>query len=289
MGQTWRLEDNERVANGFHDFAGISAQQSRGLSLSYERNIVIKELDGQLRLFVDLSDHVIGLNILRGCYEQSEISFVRQVVKPGQTVLDIGANIGYFAINMASLVGPSGRVYAFEPFDQNSDLLERSIAENRFGNTVILERAAVGRSSGSATLVFLELERGAQNSGGAYLFREGMEIPDELGMRTVRMIALDDYICRHPVSFIKIDIEGAEPLAFRGAEKLLKADRPVILSEINPVALNNVSGCTPAQFITEMRARGYDCHILEDDGVAGKIVDLKGRIVASAVFLPRAD
>src|SRR6185295_2844892 len=80
------------------------------LTLFNDRNIVIKELDGKLRLFVDTSDVVIGWGIIRGKYELDELDFVRRTVGPGQTVLDIGANIGLFTVTMASLTGPTGRV-----------------------------------------------------------------------------------------------------------------------------------------------------------------------------------
>ena len=134
-----------------------------------ESNIVIKEIDGTLRLFIDLSDHVIGLNIIRGQYEQSEIGFVREVLKPGQSVLDIGANVGFFAIVMGSLVGPTGRVYAFEPVDHNVDLLTRSIAENRFEDRVEVKRCVVGERSGSAKLLFMEGEHALNSGGGVSL------------------------------------------------------------------------------------------------------------------------
>jgi tRNA G37 N-methylase Trm5 len=94
------------------------------LAYTNESNVVIKEFDGSLRLFLDLSDQVIGMNIIRGCYERTETEFVHRTVRSGQTVLDVGANVGYFTIVMASLVGSSGAVYAFEPIDVNADLLE---------------------------------------------------------------------------------------------------------------------------------------------------------------------
>ena len=102
-------------------------------------------------------------------------------------------------------------------------------------------------------------------------------------------MALDRLDLPRPVSFIKADIEGAEPLAFRGADALLRADRPVILSELHPLQLERVSGVTPAQFIAEMRARGYRCHLL-GAGVAGEeIDDAPSNGVTSVVFLPMLD
>jgi hypothetical protein len=116
--------------------------------------VVIKEIAPGVRLFIDLSDHVIGLNILRDQYEQDEIRFVRRALSPGDSAIDVGGHIGFFTMQMAAMVGPEGRVYAFEPFDTNADLLERSIAENRFADRVRFQRAAVGAATGTAALTF---------------------------------------------------------------------------------------------------------------------------------------
>src|SRR5262249_2182992 len=121
-----------------------------------DRTLVIKELQGAepVRLFVDLSDHVIGLNIVRDRYETDEVQFARSVLKQGHVAIDVGAHIGFFAMQMAATVGPDGRVYAFEPFDANAELVERSIRENAFDARVVFARAAVGAAAGFATLTF---------------------------------------------------------------------------------------------------------------------------------------
>lgn len=102
------------------------------------------------------------------------------------------------------------------------------------------------------------------------------------------IVVLDDYDLRHPVGFIKMDIEGAEPLAMRGARGLLRADRPIILSELNPVALKRGCACTPAEFMSEMRALDYDCCRLECGEPADRVSDLQGVSGCSVVFLPPA-
>jgi hypothetical protein len=139
--------------------------KNRDYAHTNDRTLVIKELERGVRLIVDLSDHVIGLNIVRGQYEPEEVRFAQSVLKPGDTAVDIGAHIGFFTVQMAAAVGATGRVYAFEPFDANADLLERSLAENRFEDRVIFQRAAVGAAAGSATLTF-PVE--TLNSGGAF-------------------------------------------------------------------------------------------------------------------------
>ena len=221
------------------------------------RTIVIKEIgprEACVRLFVDLSDHVIGLSIIRGTYEREEIEFVRRLLKPGDITVDAGAHIGFFAIQMASMVGPGGRVYAFEPFEANAELLDRSIVENRFEECVIFERAAVGEASGSATLTFAGE---TLNSGGAYLLRAGTAPLTGNVSRRVAAVALDEFHLPHPVRFIKMDVEGAEPQVLRGAARILKEDRPVILSEVHAAQLQRVSGVTADEFLAEVRRFGY--------------------------------
>src|SRR5262249_1533999 len=142
--------------------------KNRDYAHTNDRTLVIKELDGpgSVRLFVDLADHVIGLNIIRSHYEAKEIEYAVGLLEPGDTAVDVGARIGFLTMRMAARVGASGRVYALEPLDANADLLERSIAENYFGDRVVFRRAAAGAASGTATLTFAAE---TLNSGGAYL------------------------------------------------------------------------------------------------------------------------
>jgi FkbM family methyltransferase len=256
-------------------------EKNRELTFLYESHPVITELDDNLRLFVDLSDSVIGWGIIRGKYEPGELDFVRRTIKPGQTVIDIGANIGLFTITMASLVGPTGTVYAFEPLEAEAALLVRSVAENNFRDRVVLEYAALSDKAGSAQLISALK---SNNMGGAYLKDQTEPVPPGHQARNVAVITLDAYEPKRPVSFIKIDIEGGEPLAFRGGKSLLKEDRPVILSELHPAQLMDVSGCTAAELIAEMESLNYKCHELHGTELA-PYTD-QGDMVKSVVFLP---
>jgi FkbM family methyltransferase len=230
--------------------------KNRDYAHTNRSTVVIKELDGpgSVRLFVDLADHVIGLSIIRGHYESEEIAFMRRLLQPGDTAIDAGAHIGFFSMQMAAAVGPSGRVYAFEPFGPNADLLERSIAENAFADRVVLSRAAAGASSGPATLTYAEE---TLNSGGAYLLRDGTEPLTGNVRRAVPVVALDEVPLRRPVRFVKIDVEGAEPQVLQGAERLLREDRPMILSELHPAQLERASGLTPVEFLSHVQRLGY--------------------------------
>jgi len=232
--------------------------------------VVIKEIAPGVRLFIDLSDHVIGLNILRGHYEQDEIAFVRRTLARGDSAIDVGGHIGFFTMQMAAVVGPEGRVYAFEPLDANADLLERSIAENRFADRVCFERAAVGAATGTTALTF-PVE--TLNSGGAYLLRDGTAPLAGNRKRDVPVVVLDALALQRPVRFIKMDVEGAEPQVVRGATRLLREDRPVILSELHPTQLERASGVTADAFLDQMTALGYRAHRLESGGEVGAAID----------------
>jgi FkbM family methyltransferase len=241
--------------------------------------IVIKEIAPGVRLFLDLSDHVIGLNILRGQYERDEVAFARRQLAPGDVAIDVGGHIGYFTMVMAAAVGPDGRVYSFEPFDANADLLERSIAENGFETRVLFRRAAVGASSGTATLTF-PVE--TLNSGGAYLLRDGTSPLAGNITRSVPAVALDRLDIRRPVRFIKMDVEGAEPRVVAGAETLLRQDRPTILSELHPVQLERASGVTAPEFLAQMEDLGYRAQRLDGSPLAAA----DAHVMMSVVFAP---
>ena len=256
--------------------------KNRDYAHTNERTIVIREIGPRercVRLFVDLSDHVIGLNIVRGTYERDEVEYVRRLLRPGDIVLDLGAHVGFFTIQMAAIVGPGGRVYAFEPFDANAELLDRSICENRFDERIVFERAAVGATSGSATLTF-PVE--TLNSGGAYLLRDGTAPLTGNLQKKVEMVALDEFKLPHPVRFIKMDVEGAEPQVLKGAERLLEEDRPVILSELHPTQLQRASGVTADELLAQLPGFGYRAQDL-----SGKPIDrAPSDTIVSVVLVP---
>jgi FkbM family methyltransferase len=204
-------------------------------------------------------------------------------VGPGDGVLDVGANIGFFTVVLADQVGATGFVHAFEPLPTNADLLVRSVAENGFADRVSVERAAVGERTGQSHLMSLSIPGG---SGGSYLVPAGTAPPPDHAVEPIPLVALDDVDLRRPISFLKIDAEGAEPLCFSGAERLLREDRPIILAELHQVQLERVAGTTPRATIEAMVRRGYACRVLEDGRPGSAIDDMPENAIASVVFLP---
>lgn len=168
---------------------------------------------------------------LTGLYEAPVQAALAGALRPGDVVLDVGANIGFLTVLAARLVGPGGRVVAFEPVPVNARLVRRNAALNRQAQVEVVQ-AAVGDRSGRATLVL------ARHAGGAAL--AGADRPfDACGELTVDLVDLDGWLAANaarlpgPVRLLKVDVEGAEPAVLRGASGLLTGARPLVLLEVD--------------------------------------------------------
>jgi FkbM family methyltransferase len=220
---------------------------------------VIKETKYGFRLWVALNELAISRGVLMDTYEDAEAKFVSSLVRPGDHVIDAGANIGFFTMLLAGAVGPGGSVRAFEPLEYLFDALTRSTAENRFESRVEAHRVALSDMPGTARLRHAP---STTNFGGAHLVAGG-ETPHGHEDVSVPMEPLDAFLDERRVAFIKMDVEGAEPRLIRGARALLERDRPAILSELHDPQLRAVSGVSATEFIGHMRELGYHCFALE--------------------------
>ena len=263
--------------------SGEFKEKNRDYAHSNARVIVIKELEESgPRLFVDLSDHEIGLRIIRDDYEPEAIALLKRLVRPGDVAVDVGAHVGYFTVNLAAAVGEHGHVYAFEPFPPNADLLRRSIKENGYENRVSLRGSAAGARSERAWLAFA---RETLNTGGAYLLSAIHSRTEGHDTLPIDVVALDDLPLRRPVRFVKMDCEGAEPQVLAGARQVIGHDRPTILTELHPAQLERVSQTTPAAFLQAVREMGYEARMLAD-GQPGPLVTEPINDVTMVVLQP---
>jgi FkbM family methyltransferase len=140
----------------------------------------------------------------------------RDYVKPGDSVLDIGANIGTYTKLLSDLVGINGYVYSFEPIPETFDYLQHNVGGLR---NVGVYPFAVSAHSGRA---YMRIPAG--NFYQAHLSQSGIG---------VRLVALDDFVDSIPPSFIKCDVEGHELEVIRGAQKLIQRCHPTWLMEIS--------------------------------------------------------
>ena len=170
----------------------------------------------------------IGYALFVGDFETAEMKFVRQLLKPGDVVFDVGANAGIFTVLAGRKVGPNGRVYAFEPGTEAQALLNTNLSLNRLSNVTLFE-GAVSNQTGKAKLAVAE--DGALSS----LAKTGHHCQIVKEWRAVPTTTLDDFVEKNNIAkidFIKIDVEGAEKLVFEGAQRLLSSfPRVTILFE----------------------------------------------------------
>jgi FkbM family methyltransferase len=165
----------------------------------------------------------------------------------GATVLDVGANIGYSTLRLASLVGPRGRVLAVEPHPANLRLLRANLRRNRVRNVEVIG-AAAWRSDGRVTLGECEENTGDHRVGALLQERRALEVP---------AVRLDDVVDPDAdVRFILIDTQATEHVALEGARELLARRRPVVFAEYWPAGIR-VFGDDPAEVLRGYRALGY--------------------------------
>lgn len=199
------------------------------------RGPVYKRVSGGLICECDLRDP-IQRQIYYGLYDPEETRFLLSLLKPGDVFVDVGANVGYYSLLAADTVGPSGAVHAFEPIPQNLATLKANVSRNGLSN-VVANQVAV--TDGTSENITLYLRDGVSNSGWASIAKSTKykNIPFHVHTTTI-----DHYLKIHGVSrvsLMKLDIEGAEPQALRGATELLcQEDAPDIICEINPFLLH---------------------------------------------------
>jgi FkbM family methyltransferase len=149
------------------------------------------------------------------------------VIRPGQTVYDIGSNVGFFALLAARLVGEGGAVHAFEAAPECSRALERNVRRNGFGN-VTVHPFAVSDRSGE-----VELMQG-RHPGGATI-AESDRPRDHRRSIVVRSVTIDELVAggTAPPDFVKIDVEGAEASVLAGMTTTISERPPVVLCELD--------------------------------------------------------
>ncbi|MEL7239106.1 MAG: FkbM family methyltransferase, partial [Planctomycetota bacterium] len=182
-----------------------------------------------LRMQLDLATYP-DVAMAGGVYELDTDRLLRKLVRPGMTFVDAGANIGYFSLRVAQLVGPAGRVHAFEPDPVNRQRLLDNLDRNGLIDRVTVH--AVALSEEQATLTFHRpADNTSRNHGesGRFPANDGETVAFD-----VKAERLDTIVTSADV--MKMDIEGSEVHALRGATKLLATSPPKIVLEHNPDA-----------------------------------------------------
>jgi len=215
-------------------------------------------------------------------FEAGSPKRLEHVIAEGSTVIDVGANIGFYAVPFARRVGPQGRVIAFEPERANHRRLTARIAAAGLADRALLFEAAAAERSGR-----LRLAVNPDHPGDHKLAPDGAEGGVEIAAH-----ALDDLLAAHPgppVSLVKIDVQGAELRVIRGARDLIGRDRPALFVEIDPDALASMGDSVEA-LIAMMDRLGYVGRVWTRHG-QGAVLDAGnctaiGNSYVDALFVP---
>jgi FkbM family methyltransferase len=207
---------------------------------------------GGVELFCDAADAAVTPGLVSGAYEVHLSTAFEKYCTPGMTVIDVGANLGYYSLLASRLVGPSGRVIALEPNSENCRLLLSSLGLNESTNVQLLPVAA-DTATGWAYYSTHVGSNGGLIDSGDLLSHPGVVVP------TFR---LDDLV-DGTVGFLKMDVEGAEGRVVRGATRIIERDRPIVTTELKDEMLRRVSGTTVADYLGYFEALGYTPSLLE--------------------------
>jgi len=188
-----------------------------------------------------------------GIWEKIETQFIMRDIKKGTIVLDIGANIGYYTLILAKLVGKKGKVFAFEPEPENFQLLKKNIEINGYQN-VICENIAISNQNGEIDLYFSE-----RSIGQHKIYQSSMVSENSI---RVKSITLDQYFgdldMKDKISFIKIDTEGAEYCVINGMKSLLGSNKKLkIMLEFDPIQIKDAR-TQPKDLLNLLRENGFN-------------------------------
>jgi FkbM family methyltransferase len=201
-------------------------------------------------------DHAHAGLIVRGTLEPPVQEALRRLLGPGDVFYDVGANVGFFTLVGARLVGPMGRVVAFEPVPWCAHAVARNIELNGFAHAQVREQAVGGADGRERLLVVGEASWSHLESTGRHA-----DVRDEID---VAVVALDSLVAAGaipPPDVLKIDTEGAELQAIEGARETIARHRPAIVCELHD---------TNTAFVALMDDLGYRTTNL--DGPAGVAV-----------------
>lgn len=207
---------------------------------------------------------------LTGRFEPTETSVWTKILKPGDVVIDGGANWGYYSLLAAKLVGPSGKVFAIEPIALTVEALRRNIRASGVDGATVIIQAAILDHSGTVDLsIYQDDPMGTQSSVG---LRD-----DQVQITTVRtaVITLDGLCdqskCRP--NLIKLDVEGSELPALRGAATLLarEDDAPAIACEWNEITARSI-GFSAAEVMELLVSFGYKPYLVGTSGLQPLVI-----------------
>jgi FkbM family methyltransferase len=246
--------------SGIGRIPGIAWLYGKLFGMAPPRGIVEIPILSRFRMLVDTASGGLHPELLRkGVYEEETTAMLQRTLRPGMVFADVGANIGYFSVIAASLVGESGKVISFEPDPENAEFLRKNVALNGYGRIVSIEQSCLADRQGTVTLFRDATNRGNHSMARANVLRErgSVEVP---------CTTLDAYASLHGtkrIDIMKVDTQGAEGAILTGASGVLRSNPDIqIIVEYWPYGLAN-TGADPLAPLRFLRTEGFHFHSID--------------------------
>lgn len=200
-----------------------------------------------------------------GSYEFADFNMIKNLMRDGQVVLDIGANVGFHSISLG-LEFKNSTFYAFEPIPKTYNYLNKNIEINKVKNVVPFN---FGFSDEEKDLTFFFYDQGSGNASSVNVSERGDAQQVNCKVTTVDKFILSNNL---NVDFIKCDVEGAEFFVFKGAEELLKKCTPIVFVEILR-KWSRKFNCDPNDIFNYFYKLGYKAFTAVPGGAGDKLVE----------------
>ena len=216
-----------------------------------------------------------------GKLERFGVASLDRFCRPGMSAVDVGANIGFYALQMARRVGDRGHVCAFEPDESNLESLKQNVRRNGFQGRVTCEGKALSGQTGEATLF-----RNPSHHGDHRIFAGD----DRTAGDRIETVSADDYFpSGSTVDLVKIDVQWAELAVLRGMQRILEENpQCALLLEIN-AAHNTPPDSSPESVLDLLQSAGFVVASLEGMTVAGAALPSRDDILSELEHRPYVD
>jgi len=207
-------------------------------------------------LWLNYTGYIDKQIISKGEFEPASTRAIKRFVKKGDVVIDVGANIGYYTVLLSKLVGASGKVIAFEPTRHFGDVLRRNIEANRLSNVEVVNFGLSNKTQD--LLIDIGPSSATLHSPAGFDAIISHEI---ISLTTLNEFVKQDLPGK--IDFIKMDIDGHEPLFFEGAWDALEKYSPIVIFEVSHLHYLE-AGVSAWDFYDLVRSKGYNFFYEED-------------------------
>lgn len=233
-------------------------------------SVAVTAKDGR-HFIVNLSTGMYHQLYFLGEYEKAISNIASRLIGPGDTCIDVGANIGWYATLMAQLCGRDGKVHAFEPVPRTFRELETNVNLSNFKDNITINKNALGDHR---ERISIRVPKG-EPSGHASLASKSDGNDESF---ECEMLTLDDYLADHSVgnvNFVKVDIEGAEMMFLKGASRLFTQPVPPLILMEMALEQSKHFGYLPNDLIKYISSRGKYAFFRVDER-SGTLVQIDG-------------